>query len=385
MDTAQRNKKVEDIYPLSPMQQGMLFHALLDPDSPVYSERFSYTIEGELDIDAFRRSLDHIVASHPVCRTIFRWEGVNEPLQIVVTHKKPELQVHDLISLDKAGSEKRVAEFCEADQKDRFDLAAAPPIRFNLFLLKNSQFRFILTYHHALMDGWCIPLIFQDLFATYLAVSGGNPLPDIQRPRYRHYIEWLKSRDKASAEAYWKAVFHDFSSPTLVSADYRPAARDFSRAGKAVLALSESLTADLNNLAREMRITLSTLVQAAWAIVLGRYSSQQDVVYGVTISGRPTDLTGAEEMIGLFINTLPVRANLSAGRTLRDVTNDLQSQSIKIQEYGFSFLPDVQSCSAVPGDVGLFNSLVIFENYPVDMGRMGGADLFGSSTPALKR
>jgi amino acid adenylation domain-containing protein/thioester reductase-like protein len=365
-------KKVEDIYPLSPMQQGMLFYALLEPDSPIYSERFTYTIEGDLNVDAFLKAWQHLGNVHPLFRTVFRWEGVNEPVQIVLKDRTPEIELHDFSKMSGEEEKQNIKNFLSTESKRRFDLANGPLVRLHLFILKNQRFFFSWSFHHILTDGWCIPLILSDLFVTYLSILENKPLPSIKRPQYRNYIAWLKKQDKTKAEKYWKKILGSFEAPTPLPQDFHPKERGISNVGKKSLILDEKLTAALNETARKQRITLSTLVQTAWSILLGRYSRQEDVVFGVTLSGRPADLPGSDEMIGLFINTLPVRANFENGITIEELMTDLQSQALKIEEFGYSFLPEVKACSAVPGKANLFNNLFIFENYPVNMGEMTG-------------
>ncbi len=368
MKPEQKQKKVEDIYPLSPMQLGLLFHALYDPDSPIYTIRYSYTIEGDIDVEAFKKSIDHIMKSHPVFRTIFRWEGVNEPVQIVLNHRKPELAIHDFRSLDSSEQDGVINNFFEEDRKKRFDLSRDLPVRLNLLLLQDKRFCLVFSLHHIIMDGWSLPHVFKDLMITYMAVKSGSPLPSIKRPLYRNYIAWLKKQDKSVSGSYWKELFEDFDTPVAVPADYRPNDRSSHHGGRISVNLPEEMTKGLSELARKNRVTLNTLIQAAWGILLNRYSMQDDIVFGVTLSGRPMDLPGADEMIGLFINTLPVRIKLSDNDSLQDIIQALQSQSLKIQEYGYSFLPDVKACSALPNKTNLFETLVIFENYPIDAG-----------------
>jgi len=371
MTTGQIKQRIEDIYPLSPMQQGMLFHALLNPDSPVYFERSTMTLEGDLDIEVLRKAWAHLGKTHPLLRTIFRWKGVNEPVQIVLRDRGPEFNVHDISTFDKGAQEKRIAMFLVEDRRNKFDLAKGPLMRLNVLLLAPKKFFIIWSYHHILIDGWCQSLVLNDLFLSYMSIVGAQVLPEIKRPPYKQYIAWLKQQDKAAAERYWKEKLHDFRTPTTLPTENKPHDRSGFALATHTVWLSKELTSTLQETARKIRVTLSTLVQGAWAILLNRHSGQDDVVFGVTISGRPADIPGSDQMIGLFINSLPVRVRFDTSPTVRSLMQDLQAQSLKIQEYGFSFLPDVKACSAVPGAAGLFNSIVIFENFPTSYKDMG--------------
>ncbi len=364
------NKGIEDIYPLSPMQSGMLFHALYDPDSPIYSERSTLTINGDLNFDALKKAWAYLGISHPLLRTIFKWEGMDEPIQIVKKDQNLGFFIHDFSSYDSSDQDNKVAGFLEQDQKKGFDFTSGPLMRLNILVLGGNRFFIVWCYHHILIDGWCQALVLNDLFTAYTAIARGKSLPTIKRPHYRKYISWLKNRETEMATKYWKETLHDFDSPTLMPTDYRPRNRSGFGIEKHTTLLSREMSTALTNTARRMRITLSTLIQGAWAFLLNRYSLQKDVVFGVTISGRPADIPDSDQMIGLFINSLPVRVNFKGDVTFNQLLEKIQSQSLKIQEYGYSFLPEVKAMSGVSGTAPLFNSLVIFENFPTDYSNM---------------
>jgi len=366
MGKNQSKKKIEDIYPLSPMQRGMLFHSVYDPDSQVYSERTTFTIEGDIDLDAIEKAWGHLCQIHPLFRTIFRWEGLNEPIQVVLTEKKPEFGIHKFSSLDDDTRNKKIWNFLDTDKKKIFDLSMGPLMRLNIFLLGDNRYCFVWSYHHVLIDGWCQSLVMADLFMTYVAIVRGARLPDIVRPPYKNYIAWLKKQDIDASRLYWTGLLHDFNLATSIPTDHRPKDRSGFVVDKHTHCLSEEMTAALKDTAQHLRVTLSTLIQGAWVVLLSRYGMQDDVVYGVTISGRPAELQNSDDMIGLFINTLPIRLKITEATTLEELLKDIQSQSLKIQEYGYSFLPDVKACSNLSGATGLFNSIVVYENYPTD-------------------
>ncbi|MDY6935436.1 MAG: condensation domain-containing protein, partial [Spirochaetota bacterium] len=360
------SSNIEDIYSLSPMQKGMLFHCLYAPDSYIYSERSTLTIEGGLDIDALKRAWEHLCQSHPLFRTVFKWENVNDLIQIVLKKKSPGFEIYDLSSFDEDERSKRKKDLLDADKRKNFDLAKGPLMRLNVLILGNNKFFISWSYHHILIDGWCQSLVMRDLFVSYIAIKGGEPLPDIRRPQYKHYINWLKKQDTGASNRYWAELLQDFNQPTSISIENRSKDPINVEIAKHTILLSEDVTTALQECGRLMHVTLNTLIQGAWAILLSRYSMQEDVVFGVTISGRPSSLPGSDEMIGLFINTLPVRARIDRFDTLQDLLTDLQSQSLRIQEFGYSLLTDVKACSAVPGDVDLFKSIIVYENYPTD-------------------
>ena len=362
MDKKPVNKKIEDIYPLSPMQQGMLFHALYDPDSSAYFIRSSFTIQGKLNIDAFKKAWEHIGRSNPLFRTLFRWENVNEPVQIVLRDRAPEFTVHDFSHLDDLSGNAGIDTFLKEDRAKPFDLSKWPLMRLNLFILGDDTYHFVWSYHHILMDGWCLSLVITDFFMSYTAIAKGQTPPLLKRPLYKNYISWLKKQNREKTQSYWRELLHDVDSPTPLPADFKPANRKGFRVAKRSLLLAEEITVKLQELTREKRATLNTLIQSAWALLLGRYSMKEDVIFGSVISGRPSNLAGSEEMVGLFINSLPVRVKIEKDTTLSGLLAELQKQSLKIQEFGYSFLPDIKACSRIPGTENLFNSRAFLHN-----------------------
>lgn len=356
-------QNIADIYPLSPMQQGMLFHTLYDPESSAYFEQFCCVIEGALDYKKMEEAWNHLIDQYPVFRTVFNYKDVGQPVQIVLKKRPITLTLHDLKSLGKHDQDTHIEAFLKTDRQDRFDLAKGPLLRLNIFELAPAKIFFLWSYHHLILDGWCLALIMADLFTAYKALKEGKPLPRFNRPPFKNYIAWLGKQNKEVPQAFWRELLAGFSTPTPLPWDYSPKERTLAVAKQEFRFTSEQTKA-IEAFARTQRITLSTLVQAAWGILLGRSSGYDDVVFGATVSGRPANLPGAEQMIGLFINSLPVRVHLEG--TVEEMLKGLQDQSARIIEYGYSFLPDVKAVSPIPLKENLFESLVVFENYPLD-------------------
>jgi len=354
---------IADIYPLSPMQQGMLFHSLYDQETSAYFEQFCCTMNGTWDFGRLEDAWNYLVDQHPVFRTVFNWKDASQPVQLVLKKRPISLILHDLKGLDDAAQQERIEAFLVSDRKDPLDLAKGPLMRLNVLELTPQKHYFVWSYHHILLDGWCLSLIMTDLVTVYNALQEGSSPVALNRPAYKDYIAWIAKQDKDKAKGFWNEYLEGFNTPTPLPWDHK-AKGDKLSVSEQRLQLTESITQRLESFAREQRITLSTLLQAAWAILLGRYSGNDDIVFGSTISGRPADLPGAEEIIGLFINSLPVRAKLTS--TVEELLRAIQGQSLKIQEYGYSFLPDVKACTEVPHTKSLFDSIVVFENYPLN-------------------
>lgn len=358
------NKKIEDMYPLSPMQQGMLYHSLYGGQSGLYSELYTFTINGPLNIDHFRTIWDHLVEMHPILRTIFRWRKLDSPVQVVLKERKPSFEIKDLRSTDEEDQKKEIDTFCREIRSTPFDLEKGPLMRVALFLLGKNKVHVVWNYHHILMDGWSMPILIRDLFTTYIALETGQRLPSPTARPYKDYIRWLNKQDKESSMAFWKKQLEDFNEPTPLPVDYYPAKREGFDIGKKVLDLPRELTSRLSALAKDERVTLSSLISTAWAILLSRYSNEDDIVFGYTVSGRPPDLEGSEDMVGLFINTLPLRAKIDETRSFLALLKDVHGKALEIRDYEYSLLTDIKACSSIKGRQSLFDSIVVFENYP---------------------
>jgi amino acid adenylation domain-containing protein/non-ribosomal peptide synthase protein (TIGR01720 family) len=360
-------KQIEDAYPLSPTQQGILFHALYAPDSGMYVEQLACVLRGELNLAAFAQSWQYLIDRHPILRSAFVWKNIKEPAQAVGRRVKLPLRSHDWRTLPTAEQQARLAAFLVEDRRRGFELTAAPLMRLALFRLSESDYRFVWSSHHLLLDGWSLALVLKEVFACYAAFCQGRD-PMLERPRpYRDYIAWLQRQDLTPAEAFWRRALRDVTAPTPLVVDH-PAAQAVAAlpdAATQAAPLAEATTAALQALAREHNLTLNTLVQGAWALLLHRYSGASDVVFGTTVAGRPPELPGIETMVGLFINTLPLRVRIASATPVREWLQQLQAQLVAMRQYEHSPLVQVHGWSEVPRDLPLFESIVVFENYPI--------------------
>ncbi len=354
---------IDDIYKLSPVQQGLLFHCLYAPESDVYFEQFSWTIDADLDLAAFTRAWELMQARHSILRTAFLWEELDEPLQVVQRQVALPTERHDWRDMATEERGARIEAFLAADRRRGFDLTAAPLMRLTLIRLADDIYQCIWSYHHLLLDGWSAGVLLQDVLGAYEAVRQGRA-PNLQPRRpYRDYIAWLRRQDLSRAEAFWRRMLGDVQAPTLLPLDGEPGAD--AMYAQQEWHLSEELTVALQALARQRHLTLYTLVLGAWAVLLNRYSGAEEVVFGVTVAGRPLDLPGSEAMVGMFINTLPVRVRVPDAEGLLPWLEGLQAQQVEIQQYAYSPLVQIQGCSGVPRGTPLFQSILVFENYRV--------------------
>ncbi|HKP76952.1 MAG TPA: condensation domain-containing protein, partial [Longimicrobiaceae bacterium] len=354
---------VEDVYPLSPMQEGMLFHAVSGGGEQAYQVQVAQRIEGALDADLFRRAWDQAVARHPAFRTSFAWEGLKRPLQVVHATVDVPWTVGDWRGLSRDEQHAALDRFLAADAETGFALDQAPLLRFALFRTGEAEHWFVRSQHHLLTDGWASNRVADEVFRAYRASVAGTvaELPSV-RP-YRDYVAWLQRQDPAAAERYWRGVLAGFTAPTPLGVD-RPALESGGRHRRHTVLVAFERTRRLEEAARRRGVTLNTLLQGAWALLLSRYSGEADVVFGATLSVRPAELEGVDEMVGLFINTLPVRVRVPSGERLDAWLGDLQRAQAEAREFDYAALVQVQAWSEVPRGTPLFESLFIFENYP---------------------
>ena len=359
------DRTIEDIYALSPMQHGLLFHTLFAPDADTYFEQIACRIEGELDVAAFGRAWQEIVDRHAVLRSSFVWDGLKEPVQVVRRGVRFEIETRDMRGLSPAEQAERMEQLLGDERRRGFDLARAPLMRALLVRASDDAHHFVFGYHHILMDGWSMPLLLRDVLALYASHRRGRGLTAEGARPYRDYIAWLKAQDMSRAENYWRATLNGFTTPTPLPmrAVSKPGAPPSHESRN--LSLGVETTAALDAMARRHGLTLSTLVHGAWALLLSRYSGARDVVFGTTVSGRPAALDGVERMIGLFINTLPVRAEVEPAEDLVAWLKALQTRQLELREYEYSPLAQVQSWSGAGVGQPLFESILVFENYPV--------------------
>ena len=360
--------QIEDILPLSPLQEGLLFHALYDAQAPdIYTTQLVLGLEGTLEEAVLKTAVHALLARHASLRAGFQHANLSRPVQIIVPQAEPPWHSIDLSLLDEAARAERLDGILRQDRAERFDLTSPPLLRCALIRLAAHQHRLVLTSHHILMDGWSMPILVQELLTLYAHKGDDGVLPRVTP--YRDYLAWIAAQDRAAAIATWREALAGLEEATRL-APHEPG-RALAAPEQITLALSKTLTAALTRQARQQGLTLNTFIQAAWAILLGRLTGRDDVVFGVTVAGRPPEIAGIETMVGLFINTLPLRIKLTPAKPLHALlqeTQDSQSRLIAHQHLG---LAEIQGLTGL-GE--LFDTLVVFENYPVDRGGLAAGE-----------
>ncbi|WP_322016202.1 non-ribosomal peptide synthetase, partial [Paraburkholderia sp. J12] len=353
---------VVDVYAASPVQQGVVFHTLQDVDgSGVYVNQKRWTIHGELDHRRMKAAWNAVIARHDTLRTGFEWKHGSRVVQLVHRDAAVPYDVHDWSQLGER-YEEELARWMQEDIQRGFDLARPPLMRVNVFGCPDDGYDLVWTDHHVLLDGWSMSQLLGEVLRHY---AGESLLA--QGGRYRDYIAWLQQRDTKVDEAYWREQLAKLDGSTSLANALPRDGRQSPESGYGEhrVTLDEALTQRLEQLAREERVTVNTVIQAAWALMLQRYTGQRAVVFGATVSGRPTDLAGSQQLLGLFINTLPVVLAPRAEQTVGDWLREVQAQGLSIREHEHTPLNEIQRWAGAGGR-GLFDTLVVYENYPVD-------------------
>ncbi len=360
-------KDIEDIYGLSPLQQGMLVHTLSTENSKLYFEQLNCTLRGKLDISALKRAWDRVTERHTVLRTSFAWEEIKKPVQIVHRHRPVDWVELDWRNLDSTERKTALVEYAKADRTRGYDMSKVP-MRLSLIRLEDETYHFIWSYHHVLMDGWSVPIIFGEALSFYRAFSNGQELNLPEPKPFRTYIAWLLKQNLGEAETFWRSTLKNFLARTPLPYDFvhSDGSADVPRYHGQHLLVASTTSTGLQHLARQYQLTLNTIAQGAWALLLSRYSGNRDVLFGATVSGRPAELPGVEAMVGMFINTLPVRVRIEEKQNVGQWLQQLQLDQLEARQYEYSPLARVQGWSEMGRGHGLFDSLVVFENYPIN-------------------
>ena len=353
-------------YRLSPLQHGMFYHHLKEPGVGTDIEQMVCTLKEPIDAPVLRRAWQRAVERHEVLRTAFRLDELGTPVQVVYRHVDVPWEERDWRGFAREEQEQQSKAFLRADRRQGFAMGQAPVFRLTLVRLDEAEYLLFWTFHHALMDGRSFPAVLNEVFAFYESFCRGEELV-LQAPRpYRDYIDWLQSQDVSKSEGYWRKQLQGFSAPTPLVVDKTPApgALLADRQGDDRIIVSADKTRALQAFAREQGLTLNTLVQAAWALLLHRYSGESDIGYGVVRACRKsTGLAGADEMVGVFINTLPMRFKIDPEAPLLDWLKQVRSQWTEMWDHEHTPLVQVQQWSDIAVGKPLFESILMFDNY----------------------
>ncbi|HKX28592.1 MAG TPA: amino acid adenylation domain-containing protein [Blastocatellia bacterium] len=353
---------LEDLYGLSPLQKAMLFHTLSGLNSQALLIQLSCTLRGELDLPAFKQAWQRLVERHAILRTGFEQQELEHPVQMVRRNAKLPIEILDWRSIPEPRQASEFESLLAADREREFDLSNPPLMRLRLVRVAEDRYRLIWSHHHLLLDGWSAPLILQEVFSLYEGFRRGEEPSLKERTHYREYIGWLKRQDSEKAEAFWRERLKGFARPIQLWVDRGDRVIREEGFRDRQVKMCEGATARLQAAAKRAHLTINTILQGAWGLLLSRSAGEMDVVFGTTVSGRPADLPGGESIIGPLINTLPVRMKIPAQSSVGAWMSEIQRDQSEYGQYASSSL--MEQYSEVPLGTPLYESILIYENYP---------------------
>jgi amino acid adenylation domain-containing protein len=361
---------IEDILSLTPMQEGMLFHYLEDPESDHYFEQLTLEISGDIDFHLFERAWNFVIETNEMLRTVFRWEKLERPIQIFLKEHKIQPGYYDFSAKGPKQKEKCLEDLKIADRKEKFDLREVP-FRLTLCKIAKSRYLLIMSNHHILYDGWSNGIILKEFFKAYQDLSAGKQLVKSVKTGFKDFIKWVNDQDQKKHEKYWRHYLKGFETQTGLSIKRRKG-EEINNAGNFRARLTKDSKNKIEDFVKKHKITLASLLYSAWGLLLQRYNNNDDVIFGTTVSGRTANVHGIQEIVGLFINTIPLRIqslyNEKTGDFLSRVNKTLQIR----EEYEATSLVNIKAWSEIGAGEELFDSIVILENYPLDSRLMVG-------------
>jgi tyrocidine synthetase-3 len=360
---------IEDIIALTPMQEGMLFHYLKAPASKVYLEQLSLHISGEIDINIFQEAWNFVVETNEMLRAVFRWEKVKNPVQMILKQYLPALKYYDFSLSNPAKKQKKLAETKIKDQEEKFQLQHRVPFRVTLCKLEKGKYEMILTHHHILYDGWSNGIILKEFFNAYHTLICGRTLPVTRKSKFREFVKYFRQnfslQEQSQQEKFWKEYLEDCEVNTGLPMKTGKV-KEIDRVKEQSFTITREITGKLEKLVQAGKITLASVFYTIWGILLQKYNDCEDVVFGTTVSGRSPVIKGIEEMVGLFINTLPLRVNARADEKIEDLLFQINEHLRRREEYSNTPLVKIKEYSGLNHRQELFDTLMVIENYPLE-------------------
>ncbi|HLP62179.1 MAG TPA: amino acid adenylation domain-containing protein, partial [Candidatus Deferrimicrobium sp.] len=354
------SKNIQNILALTPMQEGMLFHYLQDPQNGLYFEQLSLEISGEIDVPLFERAWNAVSESNEMLRAVYRWEKLEKPSQIILKEHKCNVVFHDLTTPKKPA----LAGIKNNDRRETFDLHQVP-FRVILCKLAEKHYEMIISNHHILYDGWSNGIILKEFFEIYHELTQSGQVPKFPvKPPFKEFIKWVQSRDKNQQEQFWREYLTEIEAATEL-----PIKNKLAKAGGTggySFILDADLSSKIDVYSKYNRVTSASLFYTAWGILLQKYGGSQDVVFGTTVSGRPSDIKEIENMVGLCINTIPLRIQSMPGETIAAVITRTNQHLREREAFENTALVDIGSYSNLGGPGSLFDTILAIENYPLD-------------------
>lgn len=364
IDDLRKQYQFDDVYELTPTQRGIYFHSEMRPDANTYFQQISFVVNAELDPVQIVDSIHMLGARHDALRTIVIPDGLETPMQLVLSDSHISFKYSEQNASEEIIDDAALEAFKVRDRVQGFDFSGTPLIRVSVLKLSANRFFFIWSHHHILMDGWCIGLLAQEFFQIYFRDERNNSL-EVKPPQYKRYLNWYAKYNTDEARLYWRNLLADYDQVLELPNAKSSLSGQAYVAGSFTYDFGREQTELLSALAIRCQVTLSTIVQAAWAILLARHNGVNDVAFGVVVSGRPHEIPDVEKIVGLFINTIPVRIQLESSVTFQDLIANTQRSNLQSSVHQHYSLAEIQSLTSVKKD--LVNHIVIIDNYPADV------------------
>jgi amino acid adenylation domain-containing protein/non-ribosomal peptide synthase protein (TIGR01720 family) len=357
-------KNIKNIYPLTPMQEGMFFHMLYDPTSPAYHVQFSFRLRGNLDPVILEKSLNDLFKRYDILRTVFI-QTDDKPVQVILKERSSHFYYEDISR--RKDKEEYIINYKKRDRQDLFDLSQDVLMRLGVLRLKETEYEFVWTNHHILTDGWCRGILITEFFEMYNSyMENKAPRLPVVKP-YQTYIEWLQRKEEKEPKNYWARYLEDYEQLATLPKYTLPRRDGRDKQGyrneRALFTLAREKTRLVEAFAGRNQVTMNIIIQAVWGIILGRYNNTRDVVFGAVVSGRPSEMEGVDSIVGLFLNTIPVRIQYEKDMTFRDLLHQVKENTINSEPYHHFPLAQIQSQSLLKQN--LLDHILVFENYPI--------------------
>lgn len=358
------SENIEKIYDLSPMQEGILFHYLREKDSRAYFEQYSFNLDGKVDIQMFEQSFCMLIQRHEILRSIIIHEKLKKPQQVILKSRKTGIYFEDISMMDESEKQNYIDNFLREDIRKGFILSKDVLIRISILQTSKYTYKLIMSFHHIIIDGWSLSIITQELLHIYQSLIN-NKEPRLEAaPSYSTYINWLNSQDNETALSYWKEYLKGYEQVAgIPETKERPEKNDYILKTRC-FEIDESNTSKIDKVSRNLSVTMYTFLETVWGSLVQYYNNVDDVVLGSVVSGRPTEIAGIGQMVGLFINTVPVRIKAGSSDTFTELVSRVNNDSIQAMKYHHLQLARIQSNSALKS--GLLKMIIVFENYPIE-------------------
>ncbi|NOQ24319.1 MAG: amino acid adenylation domain-containing protein, partial [Bacteroidales bacterium] len=361
LDKLVKQYEIEDIYKLTPMQEGMLFHAMHDSESFAYFEQMNYRLQSELSVELMRKSLNELFTRHDILRTVFIYKEMQIPLQLVLKDRECEFDYKDIRELSTEEKKQYILNYKKTDRERGFRLDQDILMRVSLLQINHNEYELIWSNHHILMDGWCISIINNDFFDIYNGLLNNRTLKLNSVTPYKEYLKWLDGIDKNTSLKYWKEYLSGYEEQASLP-NLSKKGNEFIQQ-KESLQLSKEVSARFQKIASDNNVTANIILQSVWAIVLGKYSNKEDIVFGSVVSGRPSEIYGVENIVGLFINNVPVRIQFSQDLEFNTLIKQVQNSNLDSETHHYISLAEIQSQSILQQN--LIDHIIVFENFPI--------------------